>query len=261
MDFLGYNVAAFVEKGYWMKRLKKLPVWGYALIVIIGIGLLIIAGPTLLRLFSLTQSNSAGPIRAWFSDASVRPELMTIRNREACPNAPFILPSDGFIGLLYRDPIGPYNIFRRHTGIDIFGDGAPGEVPVYAAYDGWLTRLEDWFATVIIRHDDPLQSGRTIWTYYTHMGARDGSESYIVADFPPGTYDKPVKQGDLLGYQGEFSGSGPPVGLHVHFSIVLSELDGSFKNEAILANTLDPSPYLGMNVNIDSWPERPIDCE
>jgi murein DD-endopeptidase MepM/ murein hydrolase activator NlpD len=150
-------------------------------------------------------------------------------------------------------------VFNTHTGIDIFGDGAPGQVPVYAVYGGDLTRRSEWLSSVIIRHDDPLQSGRTIWTYYAHMAARDGSRSFIVADFPPGTQDKRVAQGQLLGYQGDYSPN-TLIGLHVHFSIVLSEADGAFKNEARAGNTLDPSPYLGMPVNIAALPSRPIGC-
>ncbi len=28
--------------------------------------------------------------------------------KDACPGAPFILPAEGFVGLLYADPRGPY---------------------------------------------------------------------------------------------------------------------------------------------------------
>ncbi len=209
--------------------------------------------------FYLDRSNSPESIGNWFRQPETRPDLIT-DNTDLCEGAPFILPSPGFIGLLWRDPSGPYNILRRHTGIDIFGDGAPGEVPVIAVYDGYLTRLDDWFSTVIIRHDDPLQPGRTIWTYYTHMGNRSGTESFIDEAFPAGTSEVFVEQGTLLGYQGEYAGTGAPVGLHVHLSIVESEDDGSFKNEAILDNTLDPSPYFGLPLNINDLPERPIQC-
>ena len=221
----------------------------------------LVVGYVGLTFYSWSRSNSIPPIRQWFNDPASRPGLMTIRDQAVCPDAPFILPSDGFIGLLWNDPVGPYTVFNRHSGIDIFGAGQPGEVPIYAAYDGNLTRLADWLATVIIRHDDPLQPGRIIWTYYTHMASRDGQESYIVPDFPPDIHGVPVKQGTLLGYQGEYAGvNARPVGLHIHFSIVTSETDGTFRNEARAANTLDPSPYLGMPVNIGALPTRPIDC-
>jgi len=94
------------------------------------------------------------------------------------------------------------------------------------------------------------------------MAAEDGSESFVADDFPPGTFAKPVKKGQLLGYQGDWAGFvNYRVGLHVHFSIVTSEDDGSFKNEGALDNTLDPSPYLGMDVKIDNLPQRPIQCD
>lgn len=213
-----------------------------------------------LMLYHQTRSDSNRYISQWFNDPARRPALTTIQ-RVPCPGAPFLLPSDGLIGLLWKDSAAPYNLFRRHSGIDIFGDGAAGTVPVYAAYDGTLTRLPDWKATVIIRHDDPFHPGRTIWTYYTHMASRDGATSYVVDDFPPGTEAVWVPQGTLLGYQGEYSGnSTAPVGTHIHVSIVKSDPDGSFKNEARPGNTLDPSPYFGMALNIEDKPDRPIQC-
>lgn len=206
-----------------------------------------------------SESSSNEYIYRWLTDPSSRPALNT-PGGAACPGAPFILPSSGFIGLLWSDPAAPYSAARRHTGIDIFGDGEPGTVPIYAVYDGWLTRREDWKSTVIIRHDDPLQPGRTIWTYYTHIASRDGTISFVSADFPPGTYAQPVKQGMLLGYQGEYAGTGAPIAMHVHLSIVLSDSSGAFLNETSLENTLDPSPYLGLPLNMADNPARPIRC-
>lgn len=206
------------------------------------------------------RSGSNTVIERWFADSASRPQLITRSERESCPDAPFILPTDGLVGLLWNDTGSPYSFFGPHTGLDIFGDGQPGTVPVYAAYKGYLTRLPDWFSTVAIRHDDPLQPGRTIWTYYTHMAARDGSRSYVSSAFPPGTAEQWLEQGMLLGYQGEYS-PGQPIGMHLHFSIVLAELDGSIRNEARPGNTLDPSPYLGMPLNIADTPARPIHCQ
>lgn len=243
-----------------LKTIRRLPRWGYALLLLIGVVILVVGVYVALRLFD-GGSNSNDVIARWFTDPASRPSLTTTMNRTACPDAPFILPSDGFIGLLWADPAAPYTLWNPHSGMDIFGDGAPGTVPVYAAYDGNLTRLSDWLSTVIIRHDDPLQPGRTIWTYYTHMAARDGSRSFVAADFPAGTLDKPITQGTLLGYQGEYAGAGAPIGLQVHFSIVQSDDAGSFRNEAKIANTLDPSPYFGMTLNIDGLPARPIRCQ
>ncbi len=241
------------------KRWQALPRWQQGAFIfggLIGLWLLWTIG---LWLYSWTQTNSSYHIGRWFMNPDSRPELTTVRD-EPCPDAPFLLPSSGFIGLLYADPAGPYNVLNRHTGIDIFGDGDPGQVPIVAAYDGQLTRLPDWQSTVIIRHDDPLQPGRTIWTYYTHMANVSGSESFVHPDFPPGTDSVPVKRGQIVGYQGDYGGN-RRVGLHLHFSIVRSEPDGSFKNEAVLTNTLDPSPYFGMDLNARNTPPRPIDCD
>jgi hypothetical protein len=245
----------------WFKgRWKQYGWWGKGLVVVIGLIGVFVCGFIGLTIYSQFQSNSSTYIRRWFNDPSSRDELITIQ-RERCEDVPFLLPSDGLIGLLWRDPAGPYNVLRRHSGIDIFGDGQPGEVPVYAAYAGYLTRLDNWVSAVIIQHSDPLESGRTIWTYYTHMASGDG-DSYIVADFPPGTRGEWVEQGQLIGYQGEYNGSSVrPIGLHLHFSIVLSDDDGSFKNESNASNTLDPSPYLGMPLNVGQLPIRPILCD
>jgi len=224
---------------------------------------LLLAFSALLGIAGLTffggrvASTSSGYIRRWFDDPANRPAL--INPRAQCPDAPFILPTAGLIGLLWNDPAGPYTLLTPHTGLDIFGAGEPGEDPVYAVYDGWLSRLESWYSTVILRHDDPLVPGRTIWTYYTHMANREGTQSFVSPQFPPGTSDLFVSQGTLLGTQGEYS-PGRAVGLHLHFSIVTSDDDGAFRNEAQIANTLDPSPYFGMALGNYDYPARPIEC-
>jgi hypothetical protein len=121
-----------------------------------------------------------------------------------------------------------------------------------AAHDGYLTRLPDWRSAVILRHpDDPLQPGRQIWTYYTHMADPDG-RSFIDAAFPPGTTEEFVRAGTPLGYQGNYSADpSSPTGMHLHFSIVRDDGQGEFLNELEISNTLDPSPYLGIEVNAD----------
>lgn len=164
-----------------------------------------------------------------------------------CPQAPFQMPTTGFVGYLWDDSFRPGH---RHQGIDIFGGGNPGETPVYAATDGYLTRLSSWKSSIILRlPQDPLQPNRQIWTYYTHMADPQGA-SFIAPDFPPGSEEVFVKAGTLLGYQGNFSGTpGAPVGVHLHFSIVLDDGSGSFRNELEINNTLDPSPYFGLNLN------------
>jgi hypothetical protein len=164
-----------------------------------------------------------------------------------CDDAPFILPTTGLIGFLWDDSFRPGH---RHQGIDIFSGTGVGQTPVFAAYEGYLTRLPEWKSTVIIRiPSDPLQPGQQIWTYYTHMADESG-ESLILDDFPAGISEVFVEAGTLLGYQGNYSGSPDnPTGIHLHFSIVKDDGQGKFLNELEINNTLDPSPYFGMSLN------------
>jgi murein DD-endopeptidase MepM/ murein hydrolase activator NlpD len=164
-----------------------------------------------------------------------------------CGPAPFRFPTDGFVGFLWGDSFRPGH---THQGIDIFAGTGIGVTRVLSAYPGYLTRMPDWKSTVIVRvPDDPLSPGRQIWLYYTHMADEEGN-SFISPDFPPGTFEVPVDTGTFLGYQGDYSGDpGNPVGVHLHFSIVEDDGAGKFKNELEIANTLDPSPYLGLPVN------------
>ena len=183
-------------------------------------------------------------------DAAARASLVTVQ-RETCPGAPFVLPASGFIGLLYGDPRGPYSSNHRHQGIDIFSDSDPGTTPVYAAYDGYITREADWVSTLIQRVPrNPLNPDEQIWLYYTHMADATGKTVYIDPAFPPGTRELFVPQGTLLGYTGNYNGAaGGRIWTHLHFSIVRDDGHGHYLNELEIANTLDPSPFLGMVVN------------
>jgi murein DD-endopeptidase MepM/ murein hydrolase activator NlpD len=184
-------------------------------------------------------------------DDATRQPLIVSQN-EACPGAPFILPAEGFIGLLFASAGGPYTRANPHQGIDIFSPERekPGLVPVYAAYDGYVTREDGWRSSLIQRvPDDPLQPGRQIWLYYTHMADRDGND-FIVDSLSPGSREIYVEQGTLLGYTGNYNGDSPrSIWVHLHFSIVLDDGNGAYLNELEFANTVDPSPYLGIPVS------------
>jgi hypothetical protein len=189
---------------------------------------------------------------------SVRHANWSIQALDRCGDAPFLLPTDGFIGFLWDDSFRPGH---RHQGIDIFGGRQPGETPVYAVFDGYLTRLPGWKSTVIMRvPEDPLQPGRQIWLYYTHLAGSAG-DSFISTEFPPGTSEVEVKAGTLLGYQGNYSGTpGNPVGVHLHFSIVRDDGKGKFLNELRIENTIDPTPYLGLPLNALNNPGGVLIC-
>jgi peptidoglycan LD-endopeptidase LytH len=181
-----------------------------------------------------------------------------IRAGQGCGSAPFLQPTDGLVGFMWRDSMRFGHI---HQGIDIFGPTPLGETPVVAAYDGYMTRLPGWRSAVIERiPEDPLHPGRQIWLYYAHM-ADAGGVSYIDSRFPPGSYEVPVSAGDLLGFQGDYSGDpANPVGMHLHFSIVKDDGTGHFTNELEVRNTLDPGPYLGFDVNAGSVGETIAVC-
>lgn len=193
-------------------------------------------------------SRRSANVIEWIRHAGDHPEW-AMQPLQQCQEAPFVFPTYGYIGYLWDDSFRPGH---RHQGIDVFGGSDPGITPVYAAMDGYLTRQSDWISTVIIRiPNDPLQPNRQIWTYYTHLADPDGN-SFIEPDFPAGTFEKFVKAGTLLGYQGNYSGTpGNPTGVHLHFSIVRDDGEGNYLNELEIDNTLDPSPYfqIGLNAN------------
>ncbi len=214
---------------------------GFVFVLALGLGYLFYRGYT-----SKASATRMARLLSWFRNQEEHPDW-AVRAGERCGEAPFLMPTDGYIGFVWGDS---FRIGHRHQGLDIFGGGEVNTTPVIAAYAGYLTRLPDWQSSLIIRiPDDPLEPGRQIWTYYTHMASPHG-ESYILPEFPPGTSEMYVEAGSLLGYQGNYSGTpGNPTGVHLHFSIVLDDGNGGFLNELEIRNTLDPSAYLGMPLN------------
>lgn len=184
---------------------------------------------------------------SWLRRPERNPEWAHQARTRCRESTPFFFPTSGYIGYLWGDI---FRLGHRHQGIDIFAGTAPGLTPVYAAYDGYLTRLPSWKSSLILRvPQDPLNPERQIWLYYTHLADPEGS-TYILAEYPPGSEEIFVEEGDLLGYQGNFSGTpGKPVGVHLHFSIVQDDGEGQFLNELEINNTLDPSPYFDLNLN------------
>lgn len=199
-------------------------------------------------------------LRQFWSDSQDHLDW-TIKVGQRCGEAPFLMPTDGYIGFLWGSSFRPGH---SHQGLDIFGPTGPdglGETPVVVAYDGYLTRLPEWRSSLIIRiPNDPLQVNRQIWTYYTHLADAEGN-SYIEEAFPPGIQEVFVTAGTLLGYQGNYSADPDnPTGMHLHFSIVKDDGDGRFMNELEKRNTLDPSPYLGFDVNADTVGNAIVVC-
>jgi hypothetical protein len=170
-----------------------------------------------------------------------------------CPGAVWRLPSDGALGVQWRE-----------AGLDFLGQGNQGKVPVYAVADGLLTRLTEWTDAVAIFHEDPLHPTKKVWSYYSGMAAANGTDSYVAPDFPLGATDIPVKAGQLLGYQGTWSGK-PfwPRWLHVHFTVIRAEDQAEFPSELTLEEILeDPTPYLNVELKseTDTQNSQPLEC-
>lgn len=91
-------------------------------------------------------------------------EQYALQAGQRCGDAPFAFPTRGVpLGLWDQS----YRFGHRHAGIDIFSGTEPGVTPVYSVYPGYLSRLPDWKATVIVRiPSDPLNPGRQIWKRY-----------------------------------------------------------------------------------------------
>jgi murein DD-endopeptidase MepM/ murein hydrolase activator NlpD len=232
-----------------LTKKKRSPWW----LAGIAVAVLLVAGYFLYRAFF----SSPGSAR-WAKLALYRanPDILAqyvIQPGQRCGDAPFAFPTTGVPFGLWDQS---YRLGHRHQGIDIFPGTELGVTPVYAAYPGYLSRLPDWRASVIIRlPSDPLEPGRQIWTYYTHMADEQGN-SFISEAFPPGTGEVYVEAGTFLGYQGDYSGDPDnPTGLHLHFSVVKDDGSGQFLNELDINNTLDPSPYFNLALNYNENPD------
>lgn len=226
----------------------KKPLWIALLVLFLG---MVIAGILIYRHY-FSPNERSRKVFNFIRNPGKYPEWVTPA-MSRCGDAPFVLPTSGMIGFIWGDSFRPGH---RHQGIDIFSGTDVGIAPVYAAYDGYLTRNADWKASVILRvPSDPLHPGEQIWLYYTHMADPEG-HSLIDAAFPPGVSEIFVPAGTRLGAQGNYSGTpGNPTGIHLHFSIVRDDAQGGYLNELEIRNTLDPSPYFGLPLNAAENPE------
>jgi hypothetical protein len=168
-----------------------------------------------------------------------------------CPGSAWRLPGDGSLGIQLVD-----------DGIDFFGNAREGSTPVYAMADGILTRRPEWVDAVAILHDDPLRPGEKLWAFYGGMAAANGTDSFVAQDFPAGSTDIPVKSGQLLGYQGTWSGTPDwPKWVHVFIALVDAHGKSSQPKNITSADLLDPAPYLGLIVDAGKDYPQSLKCE
>ena len=155
-----------------------------------------------------------------------------------CPGSVWQLPSASSMGVKWQN-----------GSLDFSELGTREALGVYAVADGLLTRQADWVDSVAILHDDPLQPGSKVWTIYRDMAASDGIASYIDSDFPPGSTNIAVKSGQLIGYQGTWSGK--PLWAawtHVRFSIIKPGPANDLPTDMTKAEILDPTTYLKLAI-------------
>lgn len=164
---------------------------------------------------------------------------------DSCQGAEWKAPSAANLGIQLRD-----------GGIDLFGQGNEGKIPVYAVADGLLTRLLDRSDAVAIQIEDPLQPGRKIWVLYDGMASADGRKSYISEEFLTASA-VPVKAGHLIGYQGTWSGK-PNWSMWVHVRLIVADIGDQLPGSVTSMTFLDPALYLGLaldasNQNVQTW--------
>ncbi len=177
-------------------------------------------------------------------------QLKTTASLSACPGAVWQLPSDGALGVQWES-----------GGLNFFGHGNMGEVPVYAVADGLLTRLPGWVNAVAIQHDDPLNPGATVWSVYGSMGAANGTDSFVAADFPIAVENIPVKAGQLLGYQGAWSGNPSwPMWMHALFILTRSMNQDALPTTFTPNLVLDPTPYLNLALQAENKNMQSLQC-
>lgn len=232
-----------------LKQARTIAILAPIALFFVGALLLNFQSPTAVQSNPRSETN-ANTGRSWLPFG--RTDLV-VQQLENCPNAPFMIPTAGYIGLYYNDPSRPYNQRRPHQGVDIFSDEPIGTVPVYAVYDGYISHRWEWQSAVIQRiPSDPLNPGQQIWVYYTHMADENGND-FIEPAFDYGVTEVFVTKGTLLGYIGNYDGNVPSrIHPHLHLSIVKDNGRGTYLNELEIANTLDPSPYLGLAVGYGS---------
>ncbi len=170
-----------------------------------------------------------------------------------CPDAPVRFPSGNWIWFAYN-PIPP-----GHEGVDLVDENLatpnpnppppfnfPEDyTPVYAPLDGYLNNVGweyGFYGSVLLTGTlDPIWSGKVPTTnvrlWLTHMASYDGSVSYVVR--PSG----PIKEGDLIGYQGRANTA--PVHLHVGFYDSNVAIDPFNDRQGVL----DPRYYFNADVS------------
>ena len=202
--------------------------------------------------------DSVGGDTAMDSPAIATPHPMTVAVQE---EAAFCTPTSGTLGYRYDE--------GTHKGIDIWTGTYPADAaapgnPVYLAYGGvlkyiWEGRNERGNSAagsdgvrqaLVFIHDINAAYAADVpvlqvATVYMHMADEKTGKSFLNAALHEGTW---YPAGTLLGYQGDRryyrTGSTESDITHLHFDVRLPDL----------TTYLDPSPYLGLALNVKENP-------
>ncbi len=182
-------------------------------------------------------------------DAKIRAKL----GQKSIPASKGVLawPMDGILTQGYGKTGFTALGYNFHNGIDI---AAPAAQPIYAAADGEVIYTDSSDASygnwVAIKHNISTKSGSSqVITLYAHF------RSFKVV---PG---QKVKQGDLLGYEGNTGNTtkklyGPERGYHIHFGVYDAEgfgvAPGAYQKiygayRVPYGYTYNPKDFLGSN--------------
>jgi hypothetical protein len=142
-----------------------------------------------------------------------------------CPGAEFNFPVNGSMGWIYREPASVQTSGGVHAGLDIWASDGDGSL-VYALADGEVSRTQNSWSFDIVYTDSGVEG------YMTHL------------------------RHDLS------------VGDQVSAGQVIAETDGEWVHmsigaqvgydDRVVAQTQDPSPFLGANLNYDNGARNPL---
>ena len=143
-------------------------------------------------------------------------ENVTYPENLTCPDVPYQLPTQANMGM-----------FWKNSQLLMLGSGSR-EIPVYAVADGLLYQFPEWQTAVTIKHKDPLNPGKFIWSFYGDLApAFNANNPYIPTQFLKAGGIS-VKAGDLIGYQGRWLGPTQQTWVHLRFALLPSTADGEF---------------------------------
>ncbi len=193
-------------------------------------------------------------------------QVLSVSTGISQSSALFAPPTSGLLGYLFHwrldrpGCLDDNNPGRSHQGIDIWTNSrgigttlwSPKGNEVRSPYDGHIVGMFDDQNKRAVNSDGtptPLASmividhgtinGQHIYTLYSHMANANGRETYINKNLREG---QSISKNSLLGYQGNAGTSitNPGHITHLHFEV---------KTSALAGHDIDPSPYLGRQLN------------